>query len=146
MELRLQSHLDTFRSLVLQFLGARSCRGGVSGYFFLSKQLHLYLDITYVLVTDKRYQKKDSVISSIHTKVKGVVQTDSRIWDTAEYTIPMQGIDSFFVITNIIMTENQFQNVCPEVTTGRCVKYNATIKTCEVSAWCPVESMKGAPV
>uniref|UniRef100_A0A674JR33 P2X purinoceptor 7 n=1 Tax=Terrapene triunguis TaxID=2587831 RepID=A0A674JR33_9SAUR len=101
--------------------------------------------VSYVLVTDKRYQKKDSVISSIHTKVKGVVQTDSRIWDTAEYTIPMQ-VNSFFVITNIIMTENQFQNVCPEVTTGRCVKYNATIKTCEVSAWCPVESMKGAPV
>ncbi|XP_053862972.1 P2X purinoceptor 7-like isoform X1 [Malaclemys terrapin pileata] len=131
----------------------------------------VFLYVCYVLVTDKRYQKKDSVISSVHTKVKGVVQTDSRIWDTAEYTIPMQGIDSFFVITNIIMTENQFQSVCPEypiakavcssdvscekghmnpqsngIQTGRCVKYNATIKTCEVSAWCPVESMKGAPV
>ncbi|XP_043354337.1 P2X purinoceptor 7 isoform X3 [Dermochelys coriacea] len=131
----------------------------------------VFLYVCYVLVTDKRYQKKDSVISSVHTKVKGVVQTHSRIWDTAEYTIPMQGIDSFFVITNIIMTENQFQSVCPEypiakavcssnvsckkghmnphsngIQTGSCVNYNATIKTCEVSAWCPVESMKGAPV
>uniref|UniRef100_A0A8C4WHY5 Uncharacterized protein n=1 Tax=Gopherus evgoodei TaxID=1825980 RepID=A0A8C4WHY5_9SAUR len=50
----------------------------------------VFLYVCYVLVTDKRYQKKDSVISSVHTKVKGVVQTDSRIWDTAEYTIPMQ--------------------------------------------------------
>ncbi|XP_074868384.1 P2X purinoceptor 7 [Carettochelys insculpta] len=131
----------------------------------------VFLYVCYALVTDKRYQKKDSVISSIHTKVKGVVQTDSRIWDTAEYTIPVQGIDSFFVITNIITTENQVQSVCPEypipkaicssdvkcvkghmdprsngIQTGRCVKYNATIKTCEVTAWCPVESMKGAPV
>ncbi|XP_006135231.1 P2X purinoceptor 7 isoform X3 [Pelodiscus sinensis] len=131
----------------------------------------VFLYVCYVLVTDKRYQKKDSVISSVHTKVKGVVQADSRIWDTAEYTIPVQGIDSFFVITNIITTENQVQNICPEypiakaicssdvscikghtdsqsngIQTGKCVKYNATIKTCEVAAWCPVESMKGAPV
>ncbi|XP_044296537.1 P2X purinoceptor 7 isoform X2 [Varanus komodoensis] len=94
-----------------------------------------------------------------------------RIWDTAEYTIPMQGIDSFFVITNTIVTENQIQGLCPEypiakavcstdsscmkgrmdpqsngIQTGKCVKYNTTIKTCEVAAWCPVESVKSAPV
>ncbi|XP_061458779.1 P2X purinoceptor 7 isoform X2 [Rhineura floridana] len=82
----------------------------------------------------------------------------------------MQGIDSFFVVTNIIMTENQVQGLCPEfpiakavcstdkscmkghmdprsngIQTGRCVKYNTTIKTCEVAAWCPVESVKRAP-
>ncbi|XP_053135631.1 P2X purinoceptor 7 isoform X2 [Hemicordylus capensis] len=123
-----------------------------------------------VLISDKRYQKKDSIISSVHTKVKGVAQTELRIWDTAEYTVPMQGINSFFVVTNIIMTENQVQGLCPEfplakaicstdkscmkgrmdpqgngIQTGRCVKYNATIKTCEVTAWCPVESVKSAP-
>uniref|UniRef100_A0A8C0H7R6 Purinergic receptor P2X 7 n=1 Tax=Chelonoidis abingdonii TaxID=106734 RepID=A0A8C0H7R6_CHEAB len=80
----------------------------------------VFLYVCYVLVTDKRYQKKDSVISSVHTKVKGVVQTDSRIWDTAEYTIPMQ-VNSFFVITNIIMTENQFQSVCPEYPIAKAV-------------------------
>uniref|UniRef100_A0A8D0L832 P2X purinoceptor n=1 Tax=Sphenodon punctatus TaxID=8508 RepID=A0A8D0L832_SPHPU len=129
----------------------------------------VFLYVGIVLVADKRYQKKDSVISSVHTKVKGVAQTESRIWDTAEYTIPMQ-VNSFFVVTNIITTENQVQGLCPEfpiakaicssdtgckkgrmhpqsngIQTGRCVKYNATIKTCEVSAWCPVESLKGAP-
>nr|XP_060641462.1 P2X purinoceptor 7 isoform X1 [Anolis sagrei ordinatus] len=126
--------------------------------------------VSVVLIADKRYQKKDNVISSIHTKVKGVSQTDMRIWDTAEYTIPMQGINSFFVVTNIIMTESQTQGVCPEfpiakaicttdrsctkggvdpisngIQTGKCVQYNSTLKTCEVKAWCPVESMKSAP-
>ncbi|XP_014450264.1 P2X purinoceptor 7 [Alligator mississippiensis] len=128
------------------------------------------LYVCFALVTNRLYQGKESVISSVHTKVKGVSQAGSRIWDTAEYTIPMQGRDTFFVITNIITTEKQTQRVCPEypiakyvcssdkhcvqgrtdplsngIQTGKCVQYNATIKTCEVSAWCPVESVKGAP-
>uniref|UniRef100_A0A8C6YJC7 P2X purinoceptor n=1 Tax=Naja naja TaxID=35670 RepID=A0A8C6YJC7_NAJNA len=128
----------------------------------------LYVSI--VLFTDSRYQKKDSVISSVHVKVKGVSQTDRRVWDTAEYTIPGQGVNSFFVLTNIITTENQIQGLCPEfplakavcttdkscakgrvdpqgngIQTGKCVKYNSTVNTCEVSAWCPVESAKDAP-
>ncbi|XP_066465700.1 P2X purinoceptor 7 [Tiliqua scincoides] len=131
----------------------------------------VFMYVCVVLIADKRYQKKDSIISSVHTKVKGVAQTELRIWDTAEYTIPMQGIDSFFVVTNIIMTENQVQGVCAEfpiaravcstdkscmkgrmdplssgIQTGKCVKYNATVKSCEVTAWCPVESMKNAPM
>uniref|UniRef100_A0A674JXG5 Purinergic receptor P2X 7 n=1 Tax=Terrapene triunguis TaxID=2587831 RepID=A0A674JXG5_9SAUR len=109
----------------------------------------VFLYVCYVLVTDKRYQKKDSVISSIHTKVKGVVQTDSRIWDTAEYTIPMQVSLNIFnaVCSSDVSCEKGHMNPQSNgIQTGRCVKYNATIKTCEVSAWCPVESMKGAPV
>ncbi|XP_015273156.1 PREDICTED: P2X purinoceptor 7 [Gekko japonicus] len=130
----------------------------------------VFLYVCVVLIADKRYQKRDAVISSVHTKVKGVAQTEQRIYDTAEYTVPMQGIDSFFVVTNIIMTENQIQGLCPEfpiakavcstdrscakgrmdpqsngIQTGRCVKYNATVKTCEVTAWCPVESIKSTP-
>ncbi|KAM6423108.1 P2X purinoceptor 7 isoform 1-T1 [Liasis olivaceus] len=130
----------------------------------------VFLYVCVVLLADRRYQKKDSVISSVHVKVKGVSQTDTRVWDTAEYTIPGQGVNSFFVLTNIIMTENQIQGLCPEfpiakavcssdkscmkgrtdpqsngIQTGKCVKYNSTIRTCEVSAWCPVESVKTAP-
>uniref|UniRef100_A0A7M4EZT9 P2X purinoceptor n=1 Tax=Crocodylus porosus TaxID=8502 RepID=A0A7M4EZT9_CROPO len=122
--------------------------------------------IHFALVTNRLYQEKESVISSVHTKVKGVSQAGSRIWDTAEYTVPMQ-VNTFFVITNIITTEEQTQHICPEVTgrlkphmpiqqllfpfctgiqTGKCVQYNATIKTCQVSAWCPVESVKSPPV
>ncbi|XP_026547365.1 P2X purinoceptor 7-like, partial [Notechis scutatus] len=130
----------------------------------------VFLYVSIVLLADRRYQKKDSVISSMHVKVKGVSQTENRVWDTAEYTIPGQGVNSFFVLTNIITTENQTQGLCPEfpfakavcttdksctkgrvdpqgngIQTGKCVKYNRTINTCEVSAWCPVESSKAAP-
>ncbi|XP_026575223.1 P2X purinoceptor 7 isoform X2 [Pseudonaja textilis] len=130
----------------------------------------VFLYVSIVLLADRRYQKKDSVISSMHVKVKGVSQTENRVWDTAEYTIPGQGVNSFFVLTNIITTENQTQRLCPEfpfakavcttdkscmkgrvdpqgngIQTGKCVKYNRTINTCEVSAWCPVESTKAAP-
>ncbi|XP_034284643.1 P2X purinoceptor 7 [Pantherophis guttatus] len=130
----------------------------------------VFLYVSIVLFADRRYQKKDSVISSVHVKVKGVSQTDKRVWDTAEYTIAAQGVNSFFVLTNIITTENQVQGLCPEfplakavcstdksctkgrvdpqgngIQTGKCVKYNSTVNTCEVSAWCPVESIKTAP-
>ncbi|NXX93246.1 P2RX7 protein, partial [Centropus bengalensis] len=78
--------------------------------------------------------------------------------------------NSFFVMTNVIKTENQLEQECPEypspkticssykscaegsvdvhshgIQTGRCVQYNLTVKTCEVRAWCPVESMENPP-
>nr|XP_033812086.1 P2X purinoceptor 7 [Geotrypetes seraphini] len=133
-------------------------------------QAGVLIYICIILIVEKRYQDKDSVISSVHTKVKGVAQTDSRIWDTAEYTLPLQGLSAFFVITNVITTENQTQGVCPEtptpqticstdkvckkgyivprsngIQTGKCIKYNANVRTCEISAWCPVESDRQAP-
>ncbi|XP_026549569.1 P2X purinoceptor 7-like [Notechis scutatus] len=142
------------------------CFGGISWAIHLG----VLLSVSIVLLVDKRYQKKDSVISSVHVKVKGVSQIENRVWDTAEYTIPGQGVNSFFVLTNFITTENQTQGLCPEsplakavcttdktctkgqvdpqgngIQTGKCVKYNSTINTCEVSAWCPVESSKAAP-
>uniref|UniRef100_A0A8C3PHU5 P2X purinoceptor n=1 Tax=Calidris pygmaea TaxID=425635 RepID=A0A8C3PHU5_9CHAR len=59
-------------------------------------------------------------------------------------------------MTNIIKTENQSKQECPEVNielssersriqTGRCVDYNVTFKTCEVEAWCPVQPMENPP-
>ncbi|NXA49695.1 P2RX7 protein, partial [Nothocercus julius] len=123
----------------------------------------------YTLLFDKRYQEKDSVISSIHTKVKGVAQTDKWIWDTAEYTIPMQASLKLMSMQYLTSTytfrcfsDNPFANdFCSSdsscikdsvdqqsngIRTGRCVNYNATVKTCEIMAWCPVESQKAAPV
>ncbi|NWU55949.1 P2RX7 protein, partial [Dromas ardeola] len=123
------------------------------------------------------HQDVDEVSSSVRTSVKGVTFTDNRIWDTAEYTIPMQAslnlmsaTNSFFVTTNIIKTENQLKQSCPEypftkaicssdndckngsadilsngIQTGRCVVYNATFKTCEVNAWCPVQYTENPP-
>uniref|UniRef100_A0A8C3J5U3 Purinergic receptor P2X 7 n=1 Tax=Calidris pygmaea TaxID=425635 RepID=A0A8C3J5U3_9CHAR len=98
------------------------------------------------------------ISSSVRTNVKGVAYANNRIWDTAEYTIPTQAVNSFFVMTNIIKTENQSKQECPEVNmfcdlscfstgiqTGRCVDYNVTFKTCEVEAWCPVQPMENPP-
>uniref|UniRef100_A0A8C5LJL8 P2X purinoceptor n=1 Tax=Leptobrachium leishanense TaxID=445787 RepID=A0A8C5LJL8_9ANUR len=120
--------------------------------------------LCFSLYTEKGYQKKDTVISSVHTKVKGVLDVDNWIWDTSEYTIPYPGGNSFFVITNIVKTENQVQGLCPEfpnrkticsrddickkayadpqsngIQTGRCIQFNRTLKTCEIRSWCPVE-------
>ncbi|KAK2898707.1 hypothetical protein Q8A67_010125 [Cirrhinus molitorella] len=130
--------------------------------------------ITYVAVyvcwIQRAYQDTDSVISSVSTKVKGNILTNSSIggvhvWDVPEYVIPPQGESSFFVLTNMILTPGQTQSKCPEipseftkcesdrdcneglsevqgsgVQTGRCVQYSDTIKTCEVHAWCPLEN------
>ncbi|XP_056628488.1 P2X purinoceptor 4b isoform X2 [Triplophysa dalaica] len=141
------------------------------GFIFRLIQL---LIITYVAVyvcwMKRFYQDTDSVISSVSTKVKGNILTNSsaegaHVWDVAEYVIPPQGENSFFVMTNMIVTPGQTQGSCPEalseftrcesnidckiglnevrgngVQTGRCGKYSETIKTCEVFSWCPIEN------
>ncbi|KAI2661563.1 P2X purinoceptor 4 [Labeo rohita] len=133
-----------------------------------------FLVITYVAVyvcwIRRVYQDTDSVVSSVSTKVKGNILTNSsvagvHVWDVSEYVIPPQGENSFFVLTNVILTPGQTQSKCPEipgkltrcdsdsdckeglnkvrsngVQTGRCVQYSDTIKTCEVQAWCPLEN------
>ncbi|XP_051828720.1 P2X purinoceptor 7-like [Antechinus flavipes] len=133
----------------------------------------VFFYVCFSLVSDKLYQQKEPLISSVQTKVKGIAEvkdgSTSRVLDTADYTFPLQG-NSFFVMTNFISTEGQTQGLCPEyptritlcstdrgckkgkkdplskgIQTGRCVQYNATQKTCEVSAWCPVEPERDAP-
>ncbi|XP_014714198.1 P2X purinoceptor 4 isoform X2 [Equus asinus] len=131
--------------------------------------------IGWVFVWEKGYQETDSVVSSVTAKAKGVTVTNtsalgSRIWDVADYVIPAQEENSLFVMTNMIITMNQTQGLCPEipdktnvcksdadcvagstgthssgVATGRCVLFNETVKTCEVAAWCPVEYDARAP-
>ncbi|XP_066227064.1 P2X purinoceptor 7 isoform X2 [Saccopteryx leptura] len=137
--------------------------------------------VSFALVSDKLYQRKEPVISSVHTKVKGVVEVKEevvengkkkvvqRVFDTADYTFPLQG-NSFFVMTNFLQTEGQEQGLCPQyptrwtlcasdrgckkgwmdpqskgIQTGRCVVFKENQKTCEVSAWCPTEAMEEAP-
>ncbi|XP_077015922.1 P2X purinoceptor 7 isoform X2 [Tamandua tetradactyla] len=138
-------------------------------------------ETSFALVSDKLYQRKEPVISSVHTKVKGtaevteeivengVKKTVHSIFDTADYTFPLQG-NSFFVMTNFLKTQGQFQGLCPEyptrrtlcssdrgckkgwmdpqskgIQTGKCVPYKDNQKTCEVSAWCPTETVQEAP-
>lgn len=134
--------------------------------------------VGYVIVFQKGYQEFDAVVSGTTTKVKGIGSTnytalnitgpgglDFRIWDVADYVIPPQENDAFFVMTNVIVTPNQSQYACPEdpqysscrndsdckvgrpvangngVETGLCVSsaQNSSIKVCEIHGWCPVE-------
>ncbi|NXT40164.1 P2RX5 protein, partial [Pelecanoides urinatrix] len=128
--------------------------------------------VGWVFVVKKGYQDTDtSLQSSVITKLKGVAFTNTselgeRIWDVADYVIPPQGENVFFVMTNLIVTPNQKQAKCPEsvsipnglcyedrdcpageavvagngVKTGRCLKDRDSIRgTCEILAWCPVE-------
>ncbi|XP_037367098.1 P2X purinoceptor 4 isoform X2 [Talpa occidentalis] len=126
--------------------------------------------IGWVFVWEKGYQETDSVVSSVTTKAKGVAVTNTstlgfRIWDVADYVIPAQEKNSLFIMTNMIITMNQTQGLCPEipdkttvcesdanctagfagVQTGRCVQFNKTLKTCEVAAWCPIEDDSEVP-
>ncbi|XP_021271201.1 P2X purinoceptor 5 isoform X4 [Numida meleagris] len=128
--------------------------------------------VGWVFVVKKGYQDTDtSLQSSVITKLKGVAFTNTselgeRLWDVADYVIPPQGENVFFVMTNLIVTPNQRQTTCPEsasipdarcsededcpagqavvagngVKTGRCLKDRDSIRgSCEVLAWCPVE-------
>ncbi|KAJ8263308.1 hypothetical protein COCON_G00157650 [Conger conger] len=85
------------------------------------------------------------------------------VWD-----IP--GKKLIFVVTNVVVTKKQRTGKCPEepphgkvcrtdkdcqkghwdqrshgVQTGVCVKFDRTRKTCEVDAWCPIESKTKPP-
>lgn len=58
--------------------------------------------ISFALVFDKLYQQKEPVISSVHTKVKGIAEVKEEImengvkkvvpsiFDSADYTFPLQ--------------------------------------------------------
>ncbi|XP_042337731.1 P2X purinoceptor 4-like, partial [Plectropomus leopardus] len=140
------------------------------GCVFRFTQLLVVLYVVgYVCVVQKAYQDTDSVISSVTTKVKGFAFTNTsdmepRFWDVADYVIPSQGDNSFFVLTNMVITPRQTQSRCPElpnlssgcmddcdcieghsdprgsgIQTGLCENYSTTARTCEVLSWCPLE-------
>ncbi|XP_034797188.1 P2X purinoceptor 5 isoform X2 [Pan paniscus] len=141
-------------------------------YRLLQASILAYL-VVWVFLIKKGYQDVDtSLQSAVITKVKGVAFTNTsdlgqRIWDVADYVIPAQGENVFFVVTNLIVTPNQRQNVCAEnegipdgacskdsdchpgeavtagngVKTGRCLRReNLARGTCEIFAWCPLET------
>ncbi|KAK1786141.1 hypothetical protein P4O66_017581 [Electrophorus voltai] len=104
--------------------------------------------IGWVFLTKKGYQEtEESVESSVITKVKGVVFTNTtasgpRLWGPEDYVIPHQS----FRVPDGHCTEN---GDCAEgktvvagngVKSGRCLRkeHNST-GTCEIYAWCPIE-------
>ncbi|XP_017831923.3 P2X purinoceptor 7 isoform X2 [Callithrix jacchus] len=169
---------DVFQYETNKVTRIQSMNYGTLKWFF---HVIVFSYVSFALVSDKLYQRKESVISSVHTKVKGIAEVKEEIvengvkklvhhvFDTADYTFPLQG-NSFFVMTNFLKTEGQEQQLCPEyptrrtlcssdrgckkgwmdpqskgIQTGRCVVYKGNQKTCEVSAWCPIEAVEDAP-
>ncbi|XP_017399739.1 P2X purinoceptor 7 isoform X1 [Cebus imitator] len=169
---------DVFQYETNKVTRIQSMNYGTLKWFF---HVIVFSYVSFALVSDKLYQRKESVISSVHTKVKGIAEVKEEImengvkkpvhhvFDTADYTFPLQG-NSFFVMTNFLKTEGQEQGLCPEyptrrtlcssdrgckkgwmdpqskgIQTGRCVVYKGNQKTCEVSAWCPIEAVEEAP-
>ncbi|XP_010738530.2 P2X purinoceptor 4b [Larimichthys crocea] len=142
---------------------------GLGCVFRFTQLLVLLYVVGYVCVVQKAYQETDSVLSSVTTKVKGFAYTntsdmDPRFWDVADYVIPPKGDNSFFVLTNLVVTPDQTQSRCPElpnpstvcqddcdcvegysnprgngIQTGLCENYSTTVQTCEVISWCPLE-------
>uniref|UniRef100_A0A674PPF2 P2X purinoceptor n=1 Tax=Takifugu rubripes TaxID=31033 RepID=A0A674PPF2_TAKRU len=136
----------------------------------------ILLFICVMMTWNRKYQEFDLVVSSVTTKVKGVAQTNlpgvgEVVWDVVDYSGPAaQSKNSFFVLTNVLVTRNQKQGKCPEIPqngrlcnkdqdckkgysdlhshgiqTGSCVRFDALKKTCEVSAWCPIETKNKPP-
>uniref|UniRef100_F6TSC2 P2X purinoceptor n=1 Tax=Macaca mulatta TaxID=9544 RepID=F6TSC2_MACMU len=169
---------DVFQYETTKVTRIQSMNYGTIKWFF---HVIVFSYVSFALVSDKLYQRKEPVISSVHTKVKGTAEVKEEmvengvkklvhsVFDTADYTFPLQG-NSFFVMTNFLKTEGQEQRLCPEyptrrtlcssdrgckkgwmdpqskgIQTGRCVVYEGNRKTCEVSAWCPIEAVGEAP-
>uniref|UniRef100_A0A674IB98 P2X purinoceptor n=1 Tax=Terrapene triunguis TaxID=2587831 RepID=A0A674IB98_9SAUR len=98
--------------------------------------------IGWVFLYEKGYQSQDGIISSVSVKLKGLTVTNisgigPHVWDVADYVFPPQGDSSFVVMTNVIITPGQKQDIC--IMTGKCVDFNSNNKTCEIFGWCPVE-------
>ncbi|KAK2102771.1 P2X purinoceptor 7 [Saguinus oedipus] len=113
---------DVFQYETNKVTRIQSMNYGTLKWFF---HVIIFSYVSFALVSDKLYQRKESVISSVHTKVKGVAEVKEemvengvkklvhRAFDTADYTFPLQG-NSFFVMTNFLKTEGQEQQLCPE--------------------------------
>jgi len=128
--------------------------------------------IGWVFIYKKGYQLEDVGVSGTTTKVKGVAYTkdprvgNQKLWDSTDIVVPAEENNAFFVMTNMIITNDQSPSECAEsptvpganctedkdclpinkpfllghgVTTGVC---NKTTKTCMVEAWCPIEHDK----
>ncbi|XP_067557407.1 P2X purinoceptor 2 isoform X4 [Globicephala melas] len=123
--------------------------------------------VWYVFIVQKSYQDRETgPESSVITKVKGITSSENKVWDVEEYVKPPEGGSVFSIITRIEVTPFQTLGTCAEsmrvrnatcdsdedcvagqldmlgngLRTGRCVPYyHGSSKTCEVSAWCPVE-------
>ncbi|XP_072343218.1 P2X purinoceptor 2 isoform X1 [Scyliorhinus torazame] len=130
----------------------------------------LYFAIYVFIIQKAYQERENAPESSVITKMKGIGISNSstgiKIWDVAEYVNPPEGRDVFSISVRTVTTPFQRLHTCPESAsvprsnctsdlnctagetellgngrkTGRCVTQHGSLKTCEVHAWCPVES------
>ncbi|KAI2580647.1 purinergic receptor P2X 5 [Homo sapiens] len=103
----------------------------------------------WVFLIKKGYQDVDtSLQSAVITKVKGVAFTNTsdlgqRIWDVADYVIPAQneGIPDGACSKDSDCHAGEAVTAGNGVKTGRCLRReNLARGTCEIFAWCPLET------
>ncbi|PNI37457.1 P2RX5 isoform 7 [Pan troglodytes] len=103
----------------------------------------------WVFLIKKGYQDVDtSLQSAVITKVKGVAFTNTsdlgqRIWDVADYVIPAQneGIPDGACSKDSDCHPGEAVTAGNGVKTGRCLRReNLARGTCEIFAWCPLET------
>uniref|UniRef100_A0A2K5CH29 ATP receptor n=1 Tax=Aotus nancymaae TaxID=37293 RepID=A0A2K5CH29_AOTNA len=103
----------------------------------------------WVFLIKKGYQDVDtSLQSAVITKVKGVAFTNTsdlgeRLWDVADYVIPPQneGIPDGACSEDSDCHPGEAVTAGNGVKTGRCLwRENSTRGTCEIFAWCPLET------
>ncbi|XP_063485772.1 P2X purinoceptor 5 isoform X6 [Symphalangus syndactylus] len=117
-------------------------------YRLLQAFILLYL-VVWVFLIKKGYQDVDtSLQSAVITKVKGVAFTNTsdlgqRIWDVADYVIPAQneGIPDGVCSKDSDCHPGEAVTAGNGVKTGRCLRRdNSARGTCEIFAWCPLET------
>ncbi|EAW90487.1 purinergic receptor P2X 5 [Homo sapiens] len=117
-------------------------------YRLLQASILAYL-VVWVFLIKKGYQDVDtSLQSAVITKVKGVAFTNTsdlgqRIWDVADYVIPAQneGIPDGACSKDSDCHAGEAVTAGNGVKTGRCLRReNLARGTCEIFAWCPLET------
>uniref|UniRef100_A0A8C7M6X1 P2X purinoceptor n=1 Tax=Oncorhynchus kisutch TaxID=8019 RepID=A0A8C7M6X1_ONCKI len=96
--------------------------------------------IGWVFVYEKAYQIRDTAIeSSVMTKVKGFGLYNNRVMDVAEYVTPSQSEMKYKCTHDNNCTKFLNKPGGNGLPTGRCVRFNDTLNTCEIRGWCQAE-------
>ncbi|XP_067163192.1 P2X purinoceptor 2-like [Apteryx mantelli] len=87
--------------------------------------------VGYVFIIQKGYQEcETSPESSVITKVKGVTQSPSKVWDVGEYVAPPEGGSTFSILTRVEVSPVQTIETCPEVWARPCCMLHGSPHYC----------------